>query len=165
MKSASVCPVPAEQQPLQEYQALQESWFFGWACQQGWRFYQPSLLLWAVGGLLVLPIAMVNFPPSRELGRLILVSLGGGGILPLLVWLRLYLGWRYVRGRLVSPAVVYEESGWYDGQIWQKPPQELDRDRLVASYEVQPLLQRLEHQFGFAALICLGGILAWPFFA
>lgn len=163
MKSASVCPVPNEQQPLQEYQALQESWFFGWACRQGWAFYQPTLLLWAVGCLFVTPIAAVTFAPSRDLGHLILVSLGGGGMLPLLILLRLYLGWRYVRGRLVSPAVVYEESGWYDGQVWQKPQQELDRDRLLATYEVQPLLRRLERQFGFAALICLGGILVWPF--
>jgi hypothetical protein len=163
MKSAPVCPVPDEQQPLQEYQALQNSWFFGWACRQGMAFYLPVALLWAIGCLLATPIAAVTFSAKSALGHLILVSSIAGGLLPLLVLLRLYLGWRYVRGRLANPAVVYEESGWYDGQVWQKPPQELDRDLLLATYEVQPLLRRLERQFGFAALICLGGILAWPF--
>jgi hypothetical protein len=164
MKSATVCPVPHDQQPLQEYKALQESWFFGWACSpQGWRLYRPSLILWGVGCLLVSPIASITFPPSHDLMHMVLITLMGGGLLPLMVLLRLYLGWRYVRGRLFSETVVYEESGWYDGQVWPKPSEELDRDRLVANYEVQPLLQRLERQFGFAALICLGGILAWPF--
>lgn len=32
-------------------------------------------------------------------------------------------GWSYVGDRLLSAVVPYEESGWYDGQMWVKPPE------------------------------------------
>lgn len=50
--------------------------------------------------------------------------------------LRIYLGWAYVGDRLLSAAVEYEETGWYDGQLFVKPPEVLARDRLLGSYEV-----------------------------
>ena len=51
--------------------------------------------------------------------------------------LRIYLGWSYVGDRLLSAAVPYEETGWYDGQLFVKPPEVLARDRLLGSYEVR----------------------------
>ena len=51
--------------------------------------------------------------------------------------LRIYLGWSYVGDRLLSAAVAYEETGWYDGQLFVKPPEVLARDRLLGSYEVR----------------------------
>lgn len=32
-------------------------------------------------------------------------------------------GWSYVGDRLLSAVVAYEETGWYDGQMWVKPPE------------------------------------------
>lgn len=32
-------------------------------------------------------------------------------------------GWSYVGDRLLSAVIPYEESGWYDGQMWVKPPE------------------------------------------
>lgn len=56
---------------------------------------------------------------------------------------RLYLGWAYVAHRLLSAAIPYEESGWYDGQTFVKPPSVLARDRLLGAYEARPALARL----------------------
>jgi len=33
-------------------------------------------------------------------------------------------------------AVDYEETGWYDGEVFVKPPEVLTRDRLLGMYEV-----------------------------
>ncbi len=71
---------------------------------------------------------------------------------------RLYLGWIYIKNRLYSEAIFYEESGWYDGQTWQKTPEILARDRLLVSYEIQPILQRIK--FTFITLIATGAISA-----
>lgn len=51
--------------------------------------------------------------------------------------LRIYLGWVYVGDRLLSAAVEYEETGWYDGQLFVKPPEVLARDRLLGAYEAR----------------------------
>lgn len=36
---------------------------------------------------------------------------------------RVLQGWSYVGDRLLSAVIPYEESGWYDGQMWVKPPE------------------------------------------
>lgn len=80
-----------------------------------------------------------------------------------LALLRLYLGWSYIRDRLLNETVFYEESGWYDGQYWPKPPEVLTRDRLIVSYEIQPILRRLQRSFGcLIGLFCCGGIV-WQY--
>jgi hypothetical protein len=66
--------------------------------------------------------------------------------------LRIYLGWQYVGGRLLSAVVEYEETGWYDGQMFVKPPRVLARDRLLGTYEVKPVLARLRGLLAAAGL-------------
>ena len=46
--------------------------------------------------------------------------------------------------RLLSAAIEYEETGWYDGQIFLKPPEILARDRLLGTYEVKPIIAKLQ---------------------
>ena len=41
----------------------------------------------------------------------------GAAFVVALAVLRIYLGWSYVGDRLLSAAVAYEETGWYDGQV------------------------------------------------
>ena len=57
--------------------------------------------------------------------------------------LRLYLAWKYIYDRLMNATVSYEESGWYDGQTWVKTNEVLIQDRLVGTYEVLPVMDRL----------------------
>lgn len=81
----------------------------------------------------------------------------------ILAVMRLYLGWSYVRDRLMRPTIFYEESGWYDGQTWTKPPELLTRDRLIVTYQIQPILQRLQRTSGFLALLLLADAIVWSF--
>jgi hypothetical protein len=43
----------------------------------------------------------------------------------------------------MNATITYEESGWYDGQTWVKTNVVLQQDRLVGTYEVLPILNRL----------------------
>ncbi|NJP10704.1 MAG: CGLD27 family protein, partial [Leptolyngbyaceae cyanobacterium RU_5_1] len=79
----------------------------------------------------------------------------------ILVLARLYLGWAYVSSRLTDSTVTYEESGWYDGQTWTKPPAVLNRDRLVAIYEIQPILKRIQKTLGVWVGILVTGAIVW----
>ena len=55
----------------------------------------------------------------------------------------IYNNWSYVRDRLLSATVAYEETGWYDGQTYVKDPEMLARDRLLGTYVVRPIVERL----------------------
>jgi hypothetical protein len=64
--------------------------------------------------------------------------------LVLLILVRLYSGWGYVGSRLQSNTIEYEETGWYDGNIEEKPEAELKRDRFLYQSNVKPVVDRLK---------------------
>lgn len=142
--SLKFCPVPLEQQPVHEYEELKESWFFRWATldklDYGKKLIWVAIWGWIIGG----PIVAASFPPAKFPLKFGLGGTLAASLLVALFLARLYLGWLYIRDRLNSEKVIYEESGWYDGQVWPKPPEVLTRDRLIATYQVEPIIQRLQ---------------------
>jgi Conserved in the green lineage and diatoms 27 len=157
----SVCPVPTEQQPIQEYQSLSESCFFS-ACAGGWSKYISVLVwFWLPSWLVAGPVAAASFSPSKHLLQFFLCCSAAATLVVVLVLLRWSLGWQYIRDRLNSRTIFYEESGWYDGQSWEKTPEILSRDRLIVTHQVQPILSRLQQTWvGVGALYAIGA-LAW----
>ena len=83
--------------------------------------------------------------------------------LPLLISIRLYLGWSHVFKRLTSEKVEYEESGWYDGQVWEKPLVLKEKESLIASIEVKPILKNLVQIFSIISVLVLSGILIFQY--
>lgn len=164
LSSLATCPVPPEQLPLNEYDELKESWFFCWATLPVRPYIQKLLWVWVWSLAIAAPVAAASFPPTKYLAQFLLASTGGAVVFVLLALVRLYLGWTYVAARLADSSVVYEESGWYDGQVWTKPSEVLIRDRLVVSYQIQPLLQRMRTTFGVLAGLLVLGIIAWNVF-
>lgn len=161
--SAPVCPVPAEQQPINEYQELQESWFFRWATLEFRNYIQPIILLWGLSWLVAAPVAAVSFPPAKYPFQFFLSGSAGAMVIPALALLRLYLGWNYICDRLSQKTVFYEESGWYDGQVWQKPEEVLQRDRLIVTYQIRAILRRLHLTFITIASLLLADGMIWIF--
>jgi hypothetical protein len=159
----SACPVPADQRPINEFKSLQESWFFGWSSADFKTFMARLGLLCVASCFISGPIAASGFEPTEAFGHFFLATSGGAVFLTSLFLLRLYLGWGYVYRRLHCEAVDYEETGWYDGQSWIKPTAELTQDRLISTYQVQPILQRLKYSFGVLGLLCIAGQSLWRF--
>lgn len=159
----SVCPVPAEQQPLNEYQELKDSWSFRWVTLELGGYIKKLAWIWGLGWFVAGPMAAASFAPGKYPTKFILMGAAGASLGVVLALVRLYLGWSYVRSRLENQQVFYEESGWYDGQCWTKPEEILTRDRLIVTYQVQPILQRLQRTFVLLALFFFAGSLTWYF--
>lgn len=161
--SVSRCPVPAEQQPINEYHSLQESCFFRWATLNQKAFWIRTAMVWMIGWGFCLPIAAESFTVHAAPIKCVLAAgMGATGLL-LLLLVRLRLGWGYVCDRLYSPTVIYEETGWYDCQAWAKPEATLTQERLIVTYELRPFLQRLRY---IVITLCLSfgiGAILWPF--
>ena len=153
----SVCPVPAEQQPLRQYEELLASWFFRWPSTS---FAALSRRL-AQGWLLLLPITLLvatgSIPLRHDVPRLFAAGAVSALVLPLLLLVRQWLGWTYVHRRLMQHRISYEESGWYDGQEWEKPLDWREKDLLVAQHQVRPVLSRLLRALGVLAALLLWG--------
>ncbi|PSR19573.1 DUF1230 domain-containing protein [filamentous cyanobacterium CCP3] len=159
------CPVPAEQQPINEYQDVRDSWFYGWGSRHLIGYLKPVVVLWIVGWAVAGPMAAASFVPTKHPVLFGVSAAMGALVLPMLALLQLYVGWAHVGGRLRQTTVPYEESGWYDGQLWVKPEEVSNRDRLIVDYQVQPVLQRIRRTLGVMALLLALGLIGWPLLA
>lgn len=142
------CPVPKDQQPLNEYVELKEAFFYRWAKLERLPYLRKLLLIWLGFMVIFSPVAISIEPPSRHLWQFICVASIGGAVGLILPVLLLLSGWSHVRQRLDSAKIFYEESGWYDGQTWEKPDADLTKDRLLVAYEIKPVINRLQMTLG-----------------
>jgi hypothetical protein len=156
-RSSAVCPVPPAQRPLQQYEELRDSWFFAWPSRGNGGLAKALLGCW----LLALPPSLLVASGSWVLRyrpmELALAAAVAATLLPVLLLVRQWLGWRSIHRRLVSEKVEYEESGWYDGQVWEKPLSWRQQDLLVAQHQVRPVLSRLERALAIGAGLMLAG--------
>ncbi|URE15057.1 hypothetical protein MUK42_36172 [Musa troglodytarum] len=142
--SETDCPVPLDQQPVNEFQSLSTSLPFSWAAAD-LRLYSSRLALTGASFALLVGLPVSAFGTgSLSDPRCALGAVSAGLLAVTLAVLRMYLGWAYIGNRLLSATVEYEETGWYDGQIWVKTPEVLARDRLLGSFSVKPVLSRVK---------------------
>ena len=156
------CPVPKDQQPTNEFIELSKSIIFSWTKTK------KSLILvlikfWVGSFFLFLIISSGSIYFKTSLIKYILLSFFSSLSIPLLISIRLYIGWNYVFKRLISERVEYEESGWYDGQVWIKPLFLKEKESLIASIEVKPILKNLLQIFSIISVLALSGILLFQY--
>ena len=153
----SECPVPKEQQPTNEFIELSKSKIFSWPKTK------KSLILillkfWMGAFVLFLVISSGSIYFKTSLLKYTLLSFFSSLSIPLLISIRLYLGWNHIFKRLTSEKVEYEESGWYDGQVWEKPLVLREKEILIASIEVKPILRNLIQILSIISVLALSGI-------
>jgi len=158
----SKCPVPREQQPTNEFIELSKSNIYSWPKTK------KSLVLvlikfWVGAFLLFLVISSGSVYFKTSILKYILLSFFSSLSIPLLISIKLYLGWNHVFKRLTSERVEYEESGWYDGQVWIKPLVLKEKESLIASIEVKPILKNLIQIFSIFSVFALSGILLFQY--
>ena len=153
----SKCPVPKEQQPTNEFIELSKSKIFSWPkTKKSLIFILAKFWVGAFVLFLVISSGSVYFKTS--LLKYILLSFFSSLSIPLLITVMLYLGWNHIFKRLSSEKVEYEESGWYDGQVWEKPLVLREKEILIATIEVKPILRNLIQIFSIISVLGLSGI-------
>jgi len=154
----SKCPVPKEQQPTNEFIELSKSKVFTWPKSKKSLIF-ILIKYWIGAFILFLIISSGSVYFKTSFLRYILLSFFSSLSIPFLISIRLYLGWKHIFHRLISEKVEYEESGWYDGQVWEKPLVLKEKESLIASIEVKPILKNLIQIFSIISVLALSGIL------
>ena len=158
----SICPVPREQQPTNEFIELSKSTIFSWPKTKK-SLITVLIKFWLGAFALFLIISSGSIYFKTSILKYTLLSLFSSISVPLLISIRLYLGWNHVFKRLNSERVEYEESGWYDGQVWIKPLTLKEKESLIASNEVKPILKNLIQIFSITLVLALSGILLFQY--
>ena len=158
----SNCPVPKDQQPTNEFIELSKSKIFSWPKSKK-SFSLILLKFWLVTFFIFIVISSGSVYFESSTLKYILLSFFSSLSLPFLFSIRLYLGWNHIFKRLTSEKVEYEESGWYDGQIWIKPVNLKEKESLIASLEVKPILNNLIQILSLIITFALFGFLLFQY--
>ena len=139
-----ICPVPLDQRPLNEFNSIRDSWIISWPFLERSTFYRKLTYSW----LLITPISLTISSGSdylkNNMFELTFVSFTASLAFPILLLIRQWLSWIYIYKRLNSENIEYEESGWYDGQVWEKPIDWRAKDLLIAQHQIKPILNHLQ---------------------
>ena len=158
----SKCPVPKEQQPTNEFLELSNSKVFALA-KTNKKISILLISIWLVSFLFFLVISSGSTFFNTYPLKYIFLSFFGSLSIPLLITIRLLLGWNHIYKRLNSEIIEYEESGWYDGQTWIKPIELKEKESLIASIEVKPILKNLTQATSIIISLVLIGILIFQY--
>ncbi len=158
----SKCPVPREQQPTNEFIELSKSKIFSWPKTKKSLIF-ILIKFWVGAFVLFVVISSGSVYFKTYLLKYILISFFSSLSIPLLISIRLYLGWSHIFNRLISEKIEYEESGWYDGQVWEKPLVLKEKESLIAYIEVKPILKNLIQIFSIISVLALSGILIFQY--
>ena len=156
------CPVPRDQQPTNEFIELSKSNIFSWPKTKK-TLISVLIKFWISAFFLFLVISSGSIYFKTSLLKYLLLSFFSSLSIPILISIRLYLGWNHVFKRLTSEKVEYEESGWYDGQVWIKPLVLKEKESLIASVEVKPILNNLIQIFSIILVFALSGVLLFQY--
>lgn len=158
-----LCPVPRSQQPLQEYNALKDSFDFSWTHTNIRGFLQVlasiSATLYLLWSLILWGTSLSENLAPKHLLLIFNLDLFS----TFLILVRYYVSWSYIYSRLMQATITYEESGWYDSQTWVKPTSMLIQDRLIGVYEVLPILQRVKKASVFYIFVIIVGLFTFEF--
>ena len=139
-----ICPVPQNQRPINEFNSIRNSWIISWPFLERNIFYRKLMFSW----LLITPVSLTISYGSdylkNNIFELIFLSFTASVAFPILILIRQWLSWVYIYKRLNSEKIEYEESGWYDGQTWEKPISWRAKDLLIAQHQIKPILNHLK---------------------
>lgn len=138
------CPVPREQRPFYEYLKQKQSTFFSWVTLNQFQYWQRLITTFFALFFLFLPLTLKTISFSSYPLESFYVNLVFSLFALAIVYLYILSGWFYAATRLKDAKVWYEESGWYDGKVWVKPPAILKHERLLYHYQLLPLLTRVK---------------------
>lgn len=151
--SKNDCPIPFDQQPINEYLSLKKSYLFSLSLTDTYVFVSGFLIIFTCIFIFITCVLVLLYYNLSFL-KLFFLSFSISNIFLIFIFLRIYLGWSYVLKRLLSATVFYEESGWYDGQVWIKPSDYLIQDRLIGLYQVMPFMSRIKYTSFFLLISC-----------
>nr|YP_010478572.1 hypothetical protein Ycf36 [Chlorobotrys sp.]UVI60877.1 hypothetical protein Ycf36 [Chlorobotrys sp.] len=140
----NLCPVPYEQRPFYEYLNRKESTFLAWVQLNEIDYITKFFLTFFIIFTLIFPL--INWFISFSFYPIytILLSMIFSLIIQGLLYINLFIAWKYIGNRLFAEKIFYEESGYSDGKVWNKPPTILRHERLLYYYQILPFLTRIE---------------------
>ena len=164
MENTIHSPVPIDQRPNEELAQLKKSYFFSWPTKNSIYFYRQILIFWFFSIPIFIFIFSGSYTLKYNIYKLLSISFIASTSIPFSILLRQILGWQYVYNRLLSEYITYEETDWHDGQTWEKPIIWKARERLIATEDVQPIIDKIRKSVIFLMIFILTMTISYVMF-
>lgn len=163
-----LCPVPEDQKPINEYISLTENSFTNWVTFSLSNYYQKlfslfstffllSLFFWKNSWLQTIFRSSNSFVSSFTLlsrfGEDCSQSISTSLICLLIYLVILLFRWKNLSFRFNQSRFIYEESSWFDSQVWEKPFSLIKNEKLMTSQQIEPILIRLSQTIFLLSLV------------
>ena len=141
LKKFLFCPLPDNQKPINEYVEMKgnifnkileektEKYFFILSIFFTWNFFSANIFEWFI------KTSLLN---SIFIGIYLTLNL---------------FRWKNLNKRFQSSKLFYEESSWFDGQIWEKPFFIIKNDKLICTQKIKPIIQEFYYKIQTQILI------------
>jgi hypothetical protein len=139
------CSIPQNQKPINEYIEIKENKFFNWSLFSEKFFLRQILLLHSFFFLICF---FLTFSLDKNLSLITLILIFFSVLI-------LYFIWENLNRKLVTARLTYEESSWFDSELWEKETFLLRNDRLISYFKLKPLKKRILRVMIFQSLLIL----------
>jgi hypothetical protein len=139
------CSIPQNQKPINEYIEIKENKFFNWSLFSEKFFLRQILLLHSFFFLICF---FLTFSLDKNLSLITLILIFFSVLI-------LYFIWENLNRKLVTARLTYEESSWFDSELWEKETFLLRNDRLISYLKLKPLKKRILRVMIFQSLLIL----------
>ena len=151
-----------DQRPSSQLKEVAEGIISGWGGLDGKSYaVRLTILCGFFFTVIAYPIASETYNPEIQWTEAHVAAMLGSLVAVTAITLTIHNSWDYVRNRLLSANIEYEESGWYDGQVYVKTPEMLAKDRLDGTYVCGPVVERCKRTMLACGAGVFGCALRW----
>lgn len=140
LASFLLCSLPDNQKPINSYIEMKENPFLNWIFLSAQKYAIQIAKFLLLFLFISLGACIGIFGKKNLLG----ISLSILGSISLTIILIALIGfqWFGIMERFQQSQILYEESSWFDSQIWEKPYFLLKNDRLIRKQRIFPFAKR-----------------------
>jgi hypothetical protein len=151
-----LCPIPEEQKPINQYIGLKENLLTSWTTLSTKKYQQKILFLYSITFLFISLFQLYSFQSFSYFFDWIVENLFLTTNFLLFLFLIILSRWIQIQNQFNQARFFYEETSWYDGQIWEKPFLLIKNDKLISSQKMTPIIKRIQQSiFQLLFLNCI----------
>lgn len=139
-----LCPIPDEQKPINQYIGLKENLITNWTTLSTQKYQKKILFFYIIFFTIISIFQLYSLKGMNYLFDWILYNLSITTIFILFLFLINLSRWLQIKSQFQKARFFYEETSWYDGQIWEKPFLLIKNDKLISTQKISPIIKRIQ---------------------
>ena len=139
-----LCPIPDDQKPINQYIELKENLITNWTTLSTKKYEKKIFSFYS---LFFSIISLFQFSSLKGIDYLfdwVLYNLNITTSFLLFFFLINLSRWFQIKSQFEKARFFYEETSWYDGQIWEKPFLLIKNDKLINTQKINPIIKRIQ---------------------